>query len=303
MQGVPVFQGRDPDIDRLDLFMWLLVKPNTVVRPVRVLLGSALFATALAGASTLLAGASTLFARDGHGPPSRSSLLRPSSLAQEQNVPYNGAFTFTRIRYGSPRGGFGRGYGWGSSWAHDYPDADRNMQVMLDEFTAMRANTTGSNVFDLEDREIFRNPILYISEPGFWGITDEGAANLREYLLKGGFLIFDDFETNQWYNMAEQVARALPEGTWVEIDESHPIFETFFHIDDIYVPHPLVSVTPSYRVIFEDNDPRKRIMVLANHNSDLAEYWEYAASGYFAVDPTNDAFRLGINYLLYGVTR
>jgi len=219
--------------------------------------------------------------------------------------PYDATFTFSRIRYGPPmRRGSGARFGrfGGGSWAHDYPDADRNMQIMLNEFTAMRANTSGSNVFDLEDRAIFHHPILYISEPGFWGITQQGAANLREYLLKGGFLIFDDFERDQWYNMAANVAEALPEGQWIEIDESHPIFSTFFYVEDIYVPHPLVQVTPSYQAIFEDNDPDRRIMVLANHNSDLAEYWEYAATGYFPVDPTNDAFRLGINYLIYGVT-
>ena len=166
----------------------------------------------------------------------------------------------------------------------------------------MRATTSGSNVFDLEDRDFFRSPIIYISEPGYWRVTPEGAANLREFLLKGGFLILDDFEAEQWYNMADQVAEALPEGVWVEIDESHPIFSTFFYVEDIYVPHPLVAVTPIYRVIFEDNDPSKRVVVLANHNSDLAEYWEYAAQGYFPVDPTNDAFRLGINYFMYGVT-
>jgi hypothetical protein len=226
----------------------------------------------------------------------------PASAAQSANVAYNADFTFSRVRYGSRRGGdFGRGWG-GSAWAHDYPNADRNMQVMLSEFTAMRANTSGSNVFDLEDPEIFRNPILYVSEPGFWQITPEGAANLREYLLKGGFLMFDDFEARQWDNMAYQMAQALPEGQWVDIDERHPIFSTFFWIEDIYVPHPSVRVTPRYRVIFEDNDPNGRVMVLANHNSDLAEYWEYAATGYFPVDPTNDAFRLGINYLVYAVT-
>ena len=219
---------------------------------------------------------------------------------QATNVPYNGVFTFSRVRYTSGRS-FRRGWG-GGAWAHDYPAADRNMQVMLNEFTAMRANTSGSNVFDLEDREIFRNPILYVSEPGFWSITPEGAANLREFLLKGGFLIFDDFEAEQWYNMADQVAQVLPDGMWVEIDETHPIFRTFFYVEDIYVPHPLVNVTPRYRVIFENNDPGERIVVLANHNSDLAEYWEYAAQGYFPVDPTNDAFRLGINYFMYGVT-
>jgi hypothetical protein len=231
-----------------------------------------------------------------HPPATAATQLRDS-----ETVPYNSKFTFTRIRYGSPWGGR-RGRFGGSAWAHDYPMADLNMQIMLNEFTAVSANTEGSNVFELEDREIFRNPILYISEPGDWGLTEEGAANLREYLFKGGFLIFDDFEEDQWYNMAEQLALALPEGQWVEIGPEHPIFDTFFYVENIYVPHPLVRVTPSYRVIFEDNDPEKRVMVLANHNSDLAEYWEYAAQGYFPVDPTNDAFRLGINYIVYGLT-
>ncbi len=218
-------------------------------------------------------------------------------------VPYDGKFTFTRVRYSAgPRSW--RGFG-GAAWAHDYPMADLNMQTMLNEFTSVRATPAdvGSNVYELEDDEIFRNPILYVSEPGTWGITREGAANLREFLLKGGFLIFDDFEEDQWYNMAEQVAAALPEGQWVDIGPEHPIFNTFFYVENIYVPHPLVRVLPNYRVIFEENDPAERIMVLANHNSDLAEYWEYAAQGYFPVDPTNDAFRLGINYIVYGLTR
>jgi hypothetical protein len=217
-----------------------------------------------------------------------------------ESIPYNSRFTFTRIRYGSSRGGYRR-FG-GSAWNHDYPMADLNMQIMLNEFTAVNANTDGSNVFELEDRDIFQYPILYVSEPGSWGITEEGARNLREHLLKGGFIIFDDFEEDDWYNMAEQMAQALPEGQWVDIGPEHPIFDTFFYVENIYVPHPLVRVTPNYRVIFEDNDPEKRVMALANHNSDLAEYWEYAAQGYFPVDPTNDAFRLGINYIVYGLT-
>ena len=213
-------------------------------------------------------------------------------------VPYNGHFTFTRIRYGGP--GF-RGFGR-SSWSHDYPDADRNMQTILDEFTAMSPNTNGSNVVLLEDPRMFLHPFIYISEPGYWSIPEEGALNLRNYLLKGVFLIFDDFEADQWYNMDAQLLRALPEREWVELDDTHSIFGTFFYVEDIYVPHPLVDVEPRYMAIFEDNDPRKRVMVLANHNSDLAEYWEWSASGLFAVDPTNDAYRLGVNYIIYALT-
>ena len=144
--------------------------------------------------------------------------------------------------------------------------------------------------------------LVLISEPGYWSITAEGALNLRKYLLKGGFLIFDDFEEGQWYNMDAQLLRALPEREWVELDDTHPIFGTFFYVEDIYVPHPFADVEPRYMAVFEDNDPRKRVMVLANHNSDLAEYWEWSASGLFAVDPTNDAHRLGVNYIIYALT-
>lgn len=215
-------------------------------------------------------------------------------------VPYNGKFTFTRLRYG-PAGGAGFGWGWSSAWNHDYPNADRNMQFILERYTGVDPNTEGSNVLDLEDPRIFEHPILYMSEPGFWRATEEGIANLRAYLLKGGFLIFDDFELEQWDNMAAEVGRALPGHRWIEIDESHPIFRSYFRVDDIYVPHPLVRVIPSYQAIFEGNDPTRRIMVLANHNSDLAEYWEWSPEGVFPVDPTNDAFRLGVNYIVYAM--
>ena len=220
---------------------------------------------------------------------------------QEGNVSYNGDFTFTRIRYGA---GSLRGWGRGQqSWAHDYPAADRNIEVILDELTSMNPNTRGSNVLDLEDPEIFQHPVLYLSEPGFWGITGEGARNLREHLLKGGFIIFDDFDGyGHWENWEAQIRRALPEYRPIEIDQTHPIFDSFFWVEDIYVPHPMVAVSPTYYGIFEDNDPSRRMLALVNYNADLAEYWEWSAQGYFPVDPTNDAYRLGVNYIIYGVT-
>jgi hypothetical protein len=226
-----------------------------------------------------------------------------SAMAQSVEIPYNGDFTFTRIRYGGGGGfgGFGRG---GGSWAHDYPSADRNMGEILKEFTSMHPNTGGSNVVDLEDPEIFRSPILYLSEPGFWSITDEGARNLRAHLLKGGFIIFDDFDgPGHWENWAEMIARALPGARPIEIDQTHPIFDTFFFIEDIYVPHPMAGFKPDYYAIYEDNDPAKRMMALIVYNGDLAEYWEYAATGFFPVDPTSDSFRLGVNFFIYGLTR
>ena len=257
-----------------------------MIHPVKVGAVLALAAASVAAALPVLV-----------GPGASHRAPRQDSLYQ---VPYNGRFTFTRIRYGSA-GGRGGGWGWRSAWNHDYPNADRNMQFILERYTGVAPNTGGTNVVDLEDPRIFEHPILYMSEPGYWRATEEGIANLRAYLLKGGFLIFDDFEREQWNNMAAEVGRALPGHRWIEIDESHPIFRSYFRVDDIYVPHPLVRVTPNYQAIFEENDPTRRMMVLANHNSDLAEYWEWSPEGLFPVDPTNDAFRLGVNYIVYAM--
>jgi len=223
---------------------------------------------------------------------------RTPAALQSVEVEYNGSFTFARIMYGSGYG-FRRG---GSAWAHDYPQADRHLPSILAYVTTARPNLDASNVFTLEDPEIFRYPVLYISEPGFWTVTEEGAANLRQHILKGGFLILDDFEGRQLDNALEQLRRALPEYQPIEIGPDHPIFDSFFKIDNIYIPHPLVAVTPVYYGLFEDNDPARRMLAIINHNNDLAEYWEWSNSGYFPVDLTNEAYKIGVNYLVYSFT-
>lgn len=258
-------------------------------------------ATALRGPGTTAAAAVLLLllpASRPHTAPLRPADSPANAPAQVVGGEYDGRFTFTRIRYG------GRGFGrrGGAAWAHDYPDADRNIQLILSEFTTVPATRGVSNVFDLEDRGFFRYPIIYMSEPGFWTITDEGARNLREYLLKGGLIIFDDFEAAQWYNFEAQLRRAMPEYDLIEIGPDHAVFRSFFAVDDIYVPHPLVRVTPKYFAMFEDNDPAARMLALVNYNADLAEYWEYAGRGFFPVDITNEAYKLGVNYIIYGLT-
>jgi hypothetical protein len=196
----------------------------------------------------------------------------PDGQARKMGNPdYDGRFVFTRIRYGG-RGLFGFG---GGSWNHDYPAADFYISDALQTLTRMRVNDASTNVFELEDPRIFDNPILYISEPGYWRISDKGAANLRLHLLKGGLVIFDDFEHQaEWDNMASQMARALPERRWIKIDVQHPVFHALFDLKKLDVPHPTVDVEPDYRALFVNDDPNDRILALANHNCDIAEYWE-----------------------------
>ena len=205
---------------------------------------------------------------------------------------YDDRWVFTRLRYHPS-----------SSWSHDYPRADRHLAYIVADLSKAPVRTDGSNVLDLGDPEIFRHPLVYMSEPGFWDMTDAEADNLRQYLLKGGLILFDDFETTQWNNMAAQMRRVLPEYQWIEIDVTHPVFHTFFDLKKIDYHHPMFpGMVPEYKALFERNDPAGRMIALANHNNDLAEYWEWSDRGYFGVDPTNEAYRIGVNYVMYSLT-
>jgi hypothetical protein len=209
------------------------------------------------------------------------------------NAAYDGRYIFARIRYG----------GWSSAWNHDYPRADRHLQHILDDLTLINANLDASNVLDLDDAEIFLHPMIYLSEPGFWTMTGSEGANLRRYLLKGGLIVFDDFEQEQWNNMAANMRRVLPECRWIEIDLTHPIFHSFFEMKRLDFPHPMYSsLIGRYYALFEHNDPAQRMLALANHDNDLAELWEWSDTGLFPVGNTNEAYKLGVNYVIYAMT-
>jgi hypothetical protein len=222
------------------------------------------------------------------------------SAAVKQVAPYTGNLTFTRVAFGS--GGLaGFGFG-GSAWSHDYPAADRNVGAIIDYITHARVHLAETNILTLDDPEIFQNPVLYVWEPGYWRITASEADNLRKYLKKGGFVIFDDFEEDHLDSLIDQMHQALPDHDFVKIDEQHPIFHSFYNITKIDVPHPSMNVVPAYYAMYENNDPTRRMIALANHNNDIAEYWEWSAEGLYNPDPTSNAYRLGVNYFIYALT-
>lgn len=221
----------------------------------------------------------------------------------EWNVPYTGRFTFVRIRYQdgiSGRFSARRDPGW----AHDYPRAERNFTRMLDELTNLDPLIDGSNILTLDDPELYRYPIAYLSEPGYWHMSDEEVEGLRAYLLKGGFLIVDDFRGGrEWSQFASQMRRAFPAGQLVEMAEDHPIFDSFFHITFDRVRNPNFDVVPAFYGMYEDNDPNKRLMVIVNYNNDIGDYWEWSDAGWVPIDLSNEAYKLGVNYVVYATMR
>ena len=219
------------------------------------------------------------------------------------NIGYDGRVSFVRLRYAASFGGFGRrGGGREPAWAHDYPTADIHMMKIVNQLTTVGTHIDGSNIYSLDDPDLMNHPIAYMSEPGFWTMSDAEAKGLRDYLLKGGFVIFDDFRGQDWWNLEEQMKRALPESRFVQLDGTHPIFNSFFEIKNLDFLQSY-NGQPTYWAIFEDNDPTKRIMAIANRDNDLGEYWEYSDTGMDPVDFSNEAYKFGVNYFIYGLTR
>lgn len=217
-----------------------------------------------------------------------------------ENVPYDGRFTFVRLRF-RPSGG--RFMGYTPPWAHDYPRAERNLMSILGELTALAPYLDGGNILDADDPELFKYPVAYLSEPGYWTQSDEEVLGLRSYLEKGGFLIVDDFRGGDLRNFQEQIARVLPGAELVRLDVSHPIFNSFFEIESLEVDAPTFRrFHPVFLGIHEGNDPRKRLLAVVNYNNDIGDLWEFSDTGWLPVDLSNAAYKLGINYVMYGMT-
>jgi hypothetical protein len=218
------------------------------------------------------------------------------------NPVYDGRVTFARIKYRGFRHWSGNE---GPGWSHDYPEADEHLMRILKEVTSTRpfieqGKVRGGAIVALDDPNLFRYPVSYLSEPGGWYPTEAEVKGMRAYLLKGGFMIVDDFGAGDWANFSMQIARVLPNVRPVTLTGKEPIFDSFYKVD--------VSNIRSYRGravfmgIYENNDPRKRLMMILNVNADVGEGWQWAGSGFVAVDVSNEGFKLGVNYLVYSLT-
>jgi uncharacterized protein DUF4159 len=235
------------------------------------------------------------------------------------NIPYDGRFTFVRLKYTTAPGGYWYG-GW-PAWGHGYPLAEQNLMRIMNELSYLSPHTDEINSIALDDPEIFKYPVAYIIEVDWWAMTDSEAAALRAYLQKGGFLIVDDFKPRRfrgrfgggggggddygsgWDVFEAAMKRVMPEGHFFEMDASHAIFHSFFEIPRLdIVPQAYIDGRPIFRGLYEDNDPAKRLQIMVNYNTDISQFWEWSGTGLRPIDDTNEAYKLGVNYIVYGLT-
>ncbi|MCC7042292.1 MAG: DUF4159 domain-containing protein [Acidobacteria bacterium] len=232
--------------------------------------------------------------------------LRTPTLP-EANTPYDGRFTFVRVTYETAPGGYW--YRGQPAWMHGHPTAERNLMRIMDALTTLMPHVDEINTLSLEDPEIFKYPVLYMIEVSWWQMTEKEAVSLRTYLQKGGFVIIDDFKMPGgiggpgWDHFAANMKQVLPDAEFVDLDVSHPIFHQFFDIPSFDIIQQAYNQgRPSFIGLHRDNDPAKPLQMMIHYNTDISQYWEWSERGFRSIEETNEAYKLGVNAILYGLT-
>ncbi len=215
-------------------------------------------------------------------------------------------FQFVRLAYSTNRGNQ-----WGRQvWQTDWPDAEYHFVNGISRLTHIAAAKDGRVLRALDD-ELFDYPWLYAVEVGYWSLDDAEAARLREYLLRGGFLMVDDFHgTWEWMSFLASLTKVFPDRNVVDIPEGDEVFHVMYDLDQrIQIPSRMFiysgvtwerdGYTPHWRGIYDDDG---RLMVAINFNMDIGDAWEHADWPDYPENMTALAYRFGINYLLYAMT-
>jgi hypothetical protein len=195
-------------------------------------------------------------------------------------------------------------------WQIDSPAADRHFLQGIRRLSSIDARSKEKYVHPT-DEDFFDHPWIYCVEPGYWALTEVEVQRLREYLLRGGFLVIDDFHgTMEWENFQAGMREIFPERPIVDIPKDDAVFQTLFDIEPgeqipgiqmLYTgqTHERDGYVPHWRGVYDDEG---RLMVVINFNMDLGDAWEHADWPEYPERYTAMAYRMGINYVIYAMT-
>jgi hypothetical protein len=193
----------------------------------------------------------------------------------------------------------------------DYPRSDRHFAVALRRLTRVHTRSVEEPV-NLDEGFQYNWPFLYGVEVGHWDLTDQQAKLLREFLLRGGFFMCDDFHGSvEWEVFTRSMKRVFPDRDIVDLPDSEAIFHSIYDLDQkIQVPgaspwfgrhvtYEQDGTVPRWRGIYDDHG---RVMVAICHNMDLGDSWEHADNPDYPQEFSALGIRIGINYVVYAMT-
>src|SRR5215472_8002164 len=219
-------------------------------------------------------------------------------------------WAFARLMYPPSPNRYGYGFRGGNNWkagysiwTQDYPRADRHFSVAMRRLTRIHVRSAEQPV-DLDDpTDVYNWPWLYAVQTGQWRLTDAQAAKMRDYLLRGGFFMCDDFwGTPQWEEFRASMDRVLPGRPIVDIPDSDAIFHTVYDLTDRYqvpgarylstgVTYKCENCPAHWRGIYDD---KGRLLVAMTYDSDLGDSWEWADDPLYPEKFSALGIRIGI---------
>jgi hypothetical protein len=214
-----------------------------------------------------------------------------------------------RVRWGMP-------FNWlegGTSWTQDYPRADRHFAQALRRLTRISVRSVEQPVNPDDTDDFFNWPWMNAGEMGDWKLTDAQVVTVREYLLRGGFLMLDDFWGPEEYARFDETMKAIfPDRPVVDIDSKDPIFHSVYNLDDRFqvlgdwcvhfsmqCQQRAVGTTAHWMGVYDD---KQRLMVMISFNSDIGDAWELADGPQYPEKMAGLAIRIGVNYVVYAMT-
>ena len=219
-------------------------------------------------------------------------------------------FHMARVIYRTNRRAGSHGY-IQPMWAVDYPLSDAHFFTTLKRYTLVQVSEDSRHL-ELTDDRLFDYPYLWLQQPGSggWNPTREEAQRLREYLLRGGFMMVDDFHGDyEWAYFESVMKRVFPEKAFVDVPQSDPLMHIFFDVDqNVQIPgerhldfdgRPYMQGRPHWRALYDDDG---RLIVMANHNMDIGDAWEHADDPNYPLPFTKAAYALGVNYIIHAMT-
>ena len=233
----------------------------------------------------------------------------PRSLSDAP--PQDSEFVYARIRYHITPAGFRVRE---VPWHHDYPYGDETFPTVFGEVSNVKTGATSFKIVDIDSPELFRYPFAYLCEVGYIDLSPKDAANLKEYLDRGGFLFVDDFRTSFYSRQAgggaeddighfrKELKKMYPDRDFVRLDLSDPIFNIFYKIKSLDMTAPYIFPGQGPVEFLGLRDTHGNLQMVLNNNNDISEFFEWINRGQMSMHDAATAFQFGINYAMYALT-
>ena len=215
-------------------------------------------------------------------------------------------FVYARVRY-HPQPWWRQETPREVPWHHDYPDGDTMFPDSLVRLTTTHTDPEAYQLVDIDSKELFEYPFIYMSEPGYLNLLPADVKNLREYFDRGGFMLMDDFRGNeidnsQYQNMKEQMKKVFPDREIQPLPVSHPIFHMLFDVNPKDMLPPYRMPNSGDLQFLGISDAKGNLQVMIDFNNDISEYWQALDVGACSIKESGLAVKLGVNYAVYAMT-